>query len=102
MGKSGGRIVAKVCDVIPSVSEGPGGAGGAQKNLQGAPQPTRSLAHARDDGERVLATPVEGFRNWERDSPREDGGAPGGFDSLAATYLLQHGLSMRGLADVFR
>src|SRR5205085_2989754 len=52
--------------------------------------------------QRVIATPVEGFRNWERDSGREDGGSPGGFDSIAANYMLRNGLSMRALLDVMR
>jgi membrane protease YdiL (CAAX protease family) len=51
---------------------------------------------------RVIATPLDGFRRWDRDSGREDGGAPGGFDSDAAEYMLRRGLTMRGLIDVFR
>jgi membrane protease YdiL (CAAX protease family) len=81
--------------VIPSVSEGSGGAAGAPPGRQ-VPR------SARDDGRRVLAAPVEGFRSWERDSPREDGGSPGGFDSVAADYALRKGLPMRGLLDVMR
>jgi membrane protease YdiL (CAAX protease family) len=82
--------------VIPSVSERPVGAGGAP------PVPTRPLADARGDGWTVLAQPVEGFRSWDRDAPREDGGAPGGFDAVAADYLLRHGLPMRELVYVLR
>src|SRR5207244_536934 len=52
--------------------------------------------------ERVFAVPVEGFRSWARDSPREDGGSPGGFDCVAADYALRKGLKMRGLVDVMR
>jgi membrane protease YdiL (CAAX protease family) len=52
--------------------------------------------------QRVIATTLEGFRNWDRDSRREDGGSPGNFDSTAAEYMLAHGLSMRGLVDVFQ
>jgi membrane protease YdiL (CAAX protease family) len=51
---------------------------------------------------RVIATPLDGFRRWDRDSGREDGGAPGGFDGDAAEYMLRRGLTMRGLVDVFR
>src|SRR5436190_17781746 len=36
--------------VTPSVSEGPGGSGGAPAVEVGAARPARSLAHARDDG----------------------------------------------------
>lgn len=51
---------------------------------------------------RTIAAPVEGFRSWDRSSSREDGGSPGQFDSIAADHLLASGLSMRGLAGVFR
>src|SRR6185295_5962263 len=30
----------------------------------------------------VIATPVDGFRSWNPDSSREDGGAPGDFDEI--------------------
>lgn len=50
---------------------------------------------------RTVAAPVEGFRMWSA-SGREDGGSPGGFDSVAATYLLQHHLSMQKLVEVMR
>jgi membrane protease YdiL (CAAX protease family) len=50
----------------------------------------------------ILVQPQEAFRSWERNSPREDGGSPDGFDSTAAEYLVRHGLSMRGLVDVMR
>ena len=53
--------------------------------------------------ERVIATPLEGFRSWDAHSPREEGGGPGGgFDSVAASYLLAHGLSMEQLIDTLR
>jgi membrane protease YdiL (CAAX protease family) len=52
--------------------------------------------------ERVLAAPVEGFRSWERESPREDGGSPDGFDDVAAGYALRKGLPMSRLLDVMR
>jgi membrane protease YdiL (CAAX protease family) len=51
--------------------------------------------------DRVIAIPAQAFRYWDRSSGREDGGSPGLFDAVAATYMLQHGLSVRGLADVF-
>lgn len=51
---------------------------------------------------RTIAAPVEGFRSWDRDSPREDGGGPGGFDGLAAEYLLRNHLSMRSLIEVMK
>ena len=44
--------------------------------------------------------PVEGFRAWDRSSPREDGGSPTGFDATAATYLLHNGINIRKLIDV--
>ena len=50
----------------------------------------------------VIATPVEGFRSWDPSSSREEGGSPGGFDGIAANYLLRQGMSQNALADVFR
>src|SRR5437762_5121172 len=50
----------------------------------------------------MIATPVEGFRSWDAKSQREDGGAPGGFDVIAANYLLRNGLTITKLIDVFR
>ena len=52
--------------------------------------------------ERVIAIPLSGFKSWDRESGREEGGSPGGFDSVAATYLLRHGLRDRALVDVLR
>ncbi len=50
----------------------------------------------------VVALPVEGFRNWDRGSPREEGGSPGGFDDIAANDLLHRGMKADALAGVFR
>jgi membrane protease YdiL (CAAX protease family) len=50
----------------------------------------------------VIATPVEGFRSWDRESPREEGGSPGGFDDVAADYLLHQGMKPEALGEVFR
>ncbi|HYH08566.1 MAG TPA: CPBP family glutamic-type intramembrane protease [Thermoanaerobaculia bacterium] len=50
----------------------------------------------------VIATPVEGFRSWDASSSREDGGAPGGFDDIAATWLVRSGTSVETLIDIFR
>jgi membrane protease YdiL (CAAX protease family) len=51
---------------------------------------------------RTIATPVEGFRSWDRNSTREEGGGPGDFDNVAIDYLLRHGLSMQSLVTVMR
>jgi membrane protease YdiL (CAAX protease family) len=51
---------------------------------------------------RTAATPVEGFRSWDRDSTREDGGSPSGYDGLAVDYLLHHGMSMPSLVAVMQ
>jgi membrane protease YdiL (CAAX protease family) len=51
---------------------------------------------------RTIATPVEGFRSWERDSQREDGGTPGGYDGLAADYILRNGMSVPSLVNVMQ
>jgi hypothetical protein len=50
----------------------------------------------------AIHAPVEGFRHWNRDSGREDGGSPGGFDEVAATYLVREGLPVPELQRVFR
>ena len=52
--------------------------------------------------EMVAAVPVSGFRYWDEGSGREEGGAPGGFDDIAATYMLRNGLSEKKLTTVFR
>jgi membrane protease YdiL (CAAX protease family) len=50
----------------------------------------------------TIAVPVEGFRAWDRNSPREEGGTPGGFDGTAANDLLHRGMKPGALAAVFR
>jgi membrane protease YdiL (CAAX protease family) len=50
----------------------------------------------------VIATPVEGFRSWNPNSAREEGGAPGEFDEIAATWLMRNGMHMPQLLDLFR
>lgn len=61
-----------------------------------------ATAHVRDKYAYTIATPVEGFRSWDAESSREDGGSPGGFDDVAATYLLRNGTSIRELTNIFR
>jgi len=51
---------------------------------------------------RAIAVPVDGFRSWDRDSPREDGGAPGGFDGIAAEYIVHRSGSIARLVEIFR
>jgi membrane protease YdiL (CAAX protease family) len=50
----------------------------------------------------VIATPVEGFRSWNPGSGREEGGGPGEFDDIAATWLMHGGMNVDKLLDVFR
>jgi membrane protease YdiL (CAAX protease family) len=50
----------------------------------------------------VIAAPAEGFRSWIAESSREDGGSAGGFDDVAATWLVRGGLTVEKLLDVFR
>jgi membrane protease YdiL (CAAX protease family) len=50
----------------------------------------------------IIALPVDGFRSWDRGDSREDGGAPGDFDGIAATWLVQHGVSIPDLTTIFR
>jgi membrane protease YdiL (CAAX protease family) len=51
---------------------------------------------------KTIAAPVEGFRSWERDSPREDGGTPGGYDGQAGDYVLRNGMSVPSLVNAMR
>ena len=50
----------------------------------------------------TIAAPSEGFRSWIPESQREDGGSAGGFDDIAATWLVRGGMSVEKLVDVFR
>jgi membrane protease YdiL (CAAX protease family) len=61
-----------------------------------------AMRHVRRPFTHVVAVPTEGFRTWDENDGREEGGAPGGFDSIAATYLVQQGKSIAGLVDLFR
>jgi hypothetical protein len=58
--------------------------------------------HVQRPFARIIATPVEGFRSWDAESQREEGGAPGGFDSIAATYLVHNGVSIPDLIRIFQ
>ena len=68
----------------------------AAKRIAAAAGPPQSAAM------RTVATPVEGFRSWERESQREDGGSPGGYDGLAVDYILRNGLSVPSLVGVMQ
>jgi membrane protease YdiL (CAAX protease family) len=52
--------------------------------------------------QRVAATVQNGFRSWNADSSRQDGGAPAGFDGIAANYLVHHGATIAQLTDILR
>jgi hypothetical protein len=54
------------------------------------------------DAMRTVATPVEGFRSWDKDAQREDGGGPSGFDNLAVNYILHSGMSTESLTGVMQ
>ena len=58
--------------------------------------------HVQKPFDYVIALPVEGFRSWDPNSSREDGGAPSNFDSVAATHLIRAGLTVAELTDIFR
>lgn len=51
---------------------------------------------------RTIVTPVSGFRSWNPQSSREEGGAPSGFDDDAAHYLLRNGVTMQQLLILWR
>lgn len=42
----------------------------------------------REIPERSLAVPDAGFRTWDAESTREDGGSPGGFDLVTLEYIV--------------
>lgn len=51
---------------------------------------------------RTIVTPTAGFRWWNPQSAREEGGSPAGFDDDAAQYLLRNGMSMEQLLALWR
>lgn len=52
--------------------------------------------------EKRFAFTDEGFRSWERSAPTEEGGSPGGFDSIAAQYMARHGMPVRDIVTVMQ
>jgi hypothetical protein len=52
--------------------------------------------------EKRAAAPTEAFRSWDSGAQNEEGGAPDGFDSVAAEYLARHGMTARQIVDVMR
>jgi len=53
-------------------------------------------------GTKTFAAPVDGFRSWDANSGREDGGGPDGFDYVAVDYLFHHSMPIRRIEDVMR
>ena len=51
---------------------------------------------------RIAAIPVSGFRSWDPQSSREEGGGPGGFDEIAATHMIRSGMTIRRFLAVLR
>ncbi|HEY0142745.1 MAG TPA: CPBP family intramembrane glutamic endopeptidase [Thermoanaerobaculia bacterium] len=51
---------------------------------------------------RTIVTPASGFRSWNPQSSREEGGSPAGFDDAAAHYLLRNGVTMEQLLSLWR
>jgi membrane protease YdiL (CAAX protease family) len=60
----------------------------------------KSLAAPFRAGVKNFAAPVEGFRSWDSESRREDGGAPDGFDGTALDYQFHHGLPVTRIVQV--
>jgi membrane protease YdiL (CAAX protease family) len=52
--------------------------------------------------ERRIVFTAAAFRSWDRSSSREEGGAPDGFDSVAAEYILRHGRTVTDLVNMMR
>ena len=61
-----------------------------------------AMRHVQRPFAHVIAVPTEGFRSWDPGDGREEGGAPSGFDGIAATYLVQQGVSIAELTNIFR
>jgi membrane protease YdiL (CAAX protease family) len=65
-----------------------------------------AIRHLQENHVRIppmrIAVPVSGFRAWNADSGREDGGSPTGFDSTAARWMRKQGLSTDALATLYR
>lgn len=51
---------------------------------------------------RIAAAPVSAFRSWDAESGREEGGSPDGFDEVAATYMVRHGMPVGRLVEIMR
>ena len=60
----------------------------------------KTIAAPYRAGVKTFAAPVEGFRSWQTQSGREDGGSPGGFDSVAIDYLFHHRMPMNSIVEV--
>lgn len=62
----------------------------------------KEIARTRVSGEYeyVIATSIPGFRSWEAESGREDGGSLGAPDDIAATHLVREGMPVGALANV--
>lgn len=50
---------------------------------------------------RIAGVPAGGFRSWNANSSRQEGGSTGGFDSIAATHIAR-GAGLNALTDIFR
>ncbi|HET8796600.1 MAG TPA: CPBP family intramembrane glutamic endopeptidase, partial [Thermoanaerobaculia bacterium] len=63
----------------------------------------KEIARTRVQGtfDSVIATPIAGFRAWDSQSSREDGGSLGNPDEIAATHLLRSGMPVGDLQRVF-
>jgi len=96
-------VVAAVAVALRPTS--PGDASDYRITAAAAKQIARDHVRATTPGSAfayVIALPVEGFRSWNPESSREDGGAPGDFDDIAATWLVRHGVSVERLVEIFR
>lgn len=97
-----GCAVAVVAAIVALIYRAPSPNDALDYRIDGDRAKQVAKTHVREPFAYVIATPVEGFRSWEPDSQREDGGSPGGFDGVAATYLVENGMTIKQLTRVFR
>jgi membrane protease YdiL (CAAX protease family) len=62
----------------------------------------KAIAAPFKAGAKTLVAPSQGFRNWDAQSQREEGGSPDGFGFVALDYLFHRGMPLKAIVDVLR